>query len=558
MNRDNLFKPYEGDEDYIFISYKHEDVDTVSKIICDLNERGYRIWYDEGLHGGKNFVDEIAQRIINCGVFFSFLSKNYITSDYCKNELHYAFTKGKTVVPIMLDDSELPPDIDFWTVKIERLYLSKLKTEGKLVERLCDWDREILAPCLKNNAAPPIPKIQKKSIWPAVIIAVIVLVLAAAGLFISGLLGGDKQGTLPADPVVTESEQATDVPTELPALPTEEQTADAAGIPSEAPAAAVPLMTQAELDAAAKKALTFLTTRLDESVPLSVYDPKGSDAEESGYVYDNAMAALAILSNTGGSSNLRSKNVKKILEALSNQIADNTLQISASRSKDLAAFAIALLKADKNEKSTSFVMTAQKVLDLIIEKRSSNEGGFTSDDASESRSTADNLWLYSAFLMAEERTKNKSYQDAARSAEAYVQSMRSADGTYYLSGDIKNDTVSAEVQALAALIMNDRTGIQKASAAAAQSGCFSPDDTVRGCSMEATELMGLAYHCLGLEDEAARALSAAGRVQLKNGSIPEASAQITDGTGTHYTALPKTSVTAWFALAEAGVDPFIY
>ncbi len=557
MADNNLFKPYEGDEDYIFVSYKHEDWKKVSSIISDLNDRGYRIWYDEGLHGGQNFVDEIAQRIIKCRVFFSFLSKNYITSDYCVNELHYAFSQSKTVVPILLDNTKLPPEIDFRTVKINRLSLPKAGAKEKLVERLCDWDKEILDPCHDGSIHVPPIKPQKPK-WLFLLIAAVVIALTVWGLFKAGIFGSGQKPSVPTEPAPTLSVSLTDEPTDQPVLPTPEPTAATVIVPTEKPASSAPVMTREELDAAAKKALSFLTGRLDESVPLSVYDPKGSDAEESGFIYDNAMAALTILTNTGGSANLRSKNVKRILDTLSSQISQEGFSISETKSKDLAALAIALLKADKDEKSTAYVMTAQRILDQIIRERNSEAGGFYSDGVSESRSAADNLWLYSAFLMAGERTKNNSYQEAARSAETFIQSLRSEDGTYYLSGDTDTGIVSGEVQALAAVIMNDRTGIQRAAGNSVSSGGFSPDDKVHETGMEVSALMALAYKSLGMEDEAIPALSAVGQIQLNNGSIPEAENAITDGMGRHYSALPKTSVTAWFALAAAGINPFIY
>lgn len=46
------FKPYEGDEKYIFISYSHQNGDIVAPILEKLNSEGLRIWYDEGIEWG--------------------------------------------------------------------------------------------------------------------------------------------------------------------------------------------------------------------------------------------------------------------------------------------------------------------------------------------------------------------------------------------------------------------------------------------------------------------------------------------------------------------------
>lgn len=44
-----MFKAYEGDEKFIFISYAHKDSETVYPIIEKLNADGYRVWFDDGI-----------------------------------------------------------------------------------------------------------------------------------------------------------------------------------------------------------------------------------------------------------------------------------------------------------------------------------------------------------------------------------------------------------------------------------------------------------------------------------------------------------------------------
>lgn len=49
------FKAYEGNGDYIFISYKHKDSKIVYPVIEKLYNRGFNIWYDAGLPKGENY-----------------------------------------------------------------------------------------------------------------------------------------------------------------------------------------------------------------------------------------------------------------------------------------------------------------------------------------------------------------------------------------------------------------------------------------------------------------------------------------------------------------------
>ena len=47
------FDPYEGTENYIFVSYTHKDSEAVFSVIERLHKRGYRIWYDDGIAPGS-------------------------------------------------------------------------------------------------------------------------------------------------------------------------------------------------------------------------------------------------------------------------------------------------------------------------------------------------------------------------------------------------------------------------------------------------------------------------------------------------------------------------
>ena len=46
--------PYEGNENYIFISYAHKRSEESLKIIRELDEAGFRVWYDDGIAPGTN------------------------------------------------------------------------------------------------------------------------------------------------------------------------------------------------------------------------------------------------------------------------------------------------------------------------------------------------------------------------------------------------------------------------------------------------------------------------------------------------------------------------
>ena len=74
MDRKDLFKPYKGNEDYIFVSYSHADSELVFDIITAFHNRGYRLWHDDGIPCGAQFMELLAKRVEECKAMFCFLS----------------------------------------------------------------------------------------------------------------------------------------------------------------------------------------------------------------------------------------------------------------------------------------------------------------------------------------------------------------------------------------------------------------------------------------------------------------------------------------------------
>lgn len=101
-------KPYLGDQDYIFVSYAHRDKEQVMPILEQLQKRGYRLWYDEGIDPGTEWDDYIATRIKRCGMMLALMSRNYLLSDNCKDELNFARDLDKKRLLIYLENVELP------------------------------------------------------------------------------------------------------------------------------------------------------------------------------------------------------------------------------------------------------------------------------------------------------------------------------------------------------------------------------------------------------------------------------------------------------------------
>lgn len=102
---------YNGVEPYIFVSYSHRNCDRVWPIIERLEKDGYRVWYDDGISPGTEWDVNIADHITHCGYFFALITKEYLKSDNCRDELNFVRELKKTLLLVYLEDIELPAEM---------------------------------------------------------------------------------------------------------------------------------------------------------------------------------------------------------------------------------------------------------------------------------------------------------------------------------------------------------------------------------------------------------------------------------------------------------------
>lgn len=107
------FPAYRGSDPYLFVSYGHEDAKEVYQDLTFLNDKGFRIWYDDGISPGHNWPEALAEAIAKCDLFLFFVSKDSIESSHCQRELHFAMEGDKAVVAVHVDDAALPTGLKF-------------------------------------------------------------------------------------------------------------------------------------------------------------------------------------------------------------------------------------------------------------------------------------------------------------------------------------------------------------------------------------------------------------------------------------------------------------
>ena len=102
---------YNGPKPFAFISYSHDDLDTISEYLNAADEN-YRFWYDEGIKSGAEWVEEIGNKIFDCDIFIVFLSKSALTSHYIKDEITYAYKYAKKMMAVLLEPVSLPRSLE--------------------------------------------------------------------------------------------------------------------------------------------------------------------------------------------------------------------------------------------------------------------------------------------------------------------------------------------------------------------------------------------------------------------------------------------------------------
>lgn len=129
------FKPYEGDKPYIFISYAHADSDAVMSVVTHMHDRGYRIWYDEGIEVGSEWPECIASHLAGAQLVVAFISNSYMRSDNCRREMHYALSKRLRIINVFIENTDMTPGMEMQIGSIFALMRYNMSDEefyGKL------------------------------------------------------------------------------------------------------------------------------------------------------------------------------------------------------------------------------------------------------------------------------------------------------------------------------------------------------------------------------------------------------------------------------------------
>ncbi|MCD7785552.1 MAG: TIR domain-containing protein [Oscillospiraceae bacterium] len=148
------FRPYEGNEKYIFVSYAHVDGDIVYPIIERLHDAGFRIWFDEGIEWGSEWSESIAKHLRLCEVCIAFHSNASAESLNCRQEVNYALKKRRSILSVYLEDIELSDGLDMQLSSYQSTFWFQYQDKEQFFDRLIE-KTPLLAPCRNDSAEAP-------------------------------------------------------------------------------------------------------------------------------------------------------------------------------------------------------------------------------------------------------------------------------------------------------------------------------------------------------------------------------------------------------------------
>ena len=97
---------YRNQKHDVFISYKREESEKAFAIRDLIEKWGIKTWIDkDGIFSSYDFKEVIEKAIENTKIVVFMSSKQSNKSEYVRNEIKYAITCKKNVIPVMLDHS---------------------------------------------------------------------------------------------------------------------------------------------------------------------------------------------------------------------------------------------------------------------------------------------------------------------------------------------------------------------------------------------------------------------------------------------------------------------
>ena len=111
---------------HVFISYSRKDSERVDELVEKTEDAGFEIWIDrEDIRGGRMWDNTIGKALISAAVVLLVLSRNSVKSDNVQNEVALAIERKVPIVPVAIEDVDIPDGLSLHLVRIQRIDLER-------------------------------------------------------------------------------------------------------------------------------------------------------------------------------------------------------------------------------------------------------------------------------------------------------------------------------------------------------------------------------------------------------------------------------------------------
>lgn len=147
---------YNGNEPYVFVSYCHADSEQVLPIIQGLQDRGFQVWYDEGIEVGMAWAKYVGERLEQSHCVLAYVTNHFDDSHNCWQELDFAMEEKKRIIAIKADDGrKLSAGMRMRLGSLQAMPYEKYGSVEKILDTLSQ--AAVLKPCLAAAAVPANP-----------------------------------------------------------------------------------------------------------------------------------------------------------------------------------------------------------------------------------------------------------------------------------------------------------------------------------------------------------------------------------------------------------------
>ncbi|MEO0466903.1 MAG: toll/interleukin-1 receptor domain-containing protein [Pseudomonadota bacterium] len=111
----------------VFISYAHADADAVLPLVDVVEAAGKSVWIDrDGMRAGQGWAGMIVRAIKAARMVCLMCSERAFASDHVRREVYLADKYKKGILPVRLDQSDMPEDIEYFLAGVQWVDLDGL------------------------------------------------------------------------------------------------------------------------------------------------------------------------------------------------------------------------------------------------------------------------------------------------------------------------------------------------------------------------------------------------------------------------------------------------